>query len=258
MIPAALILLFVASASGAEPKCRPESFDLAAFMKELDAGRLPERAPVDDVIAAVMGLHTCRAFVRSKPEICGLDETKDKDAYGEDSIPPGMAPDEVAKLRWRVICRAHLNELRFMRAWRTKADDFVPLCAAALEETARYEEREFRDEDLPKVCGILERRRVDPLKTCAELAPLYLTEKAKGRCARTVGRLHGRVESCELYNAPRTRERCLEYAAYRRAHAAKDVKLCGPAPLCRALMGQGEASCRPYLDRLARLASGCS
>src|SRR6185312_7442752 len=53
---------------------------------------------------------------------------------------------------------------------------------------------------------------------------------------------------CGLY--PEKQEYCLQYAAYRKAHEAKDASLCGASVDCRLLMGEGPKACAGSVENL--------
>jgi hypothetical protein len=106
-----------------------------------------------------------------------------------------------------------------------------------------FEKTEFAGTDVPRVCAIIA-ERLNPVRTCAKLKPLYLIPEESGSCLATLDRLHG--DSCEGPQTIEKAESCRSYVAFRKAFEAKDVKLCEGLPVCEILMGKGAESCRPY------------
>jgi hypothetical protein len=188
--------------------------------------------------------YTCAAFARRQPEMCAPHKEFDE------IYPPKTFQGDSIVWRWGTICRAHYNEMTLVHALMTKDARFTALCPPTLAQTAEWEDKEFKDEDLPKVCGIVKDYSSRPAAACARLKPLFLEADQARKCEAVMGRLNGEASACEAFHTPLVRKRCLEYAAFKTARAAKDPDRCGEAPLCRVFMGAGDEPCAAYADSL--------
>lgn len=193
----------------------------------LEFGRLsPRRELVMDI-----GWHyRCLAVASKDPTQCR-------------ALKP-FSSDE-AQTEWEYgSCEAFYEALNLNRALLAKDPGAVGLC---VQFSSRDAMRIARPEDLPAFCDGLTKYSGDAVKTCARLTPLMIPS-ARKTCLETVGALNGRQDCAELAGSKRTV--CAEYAAFRKAHAAKKADLCGDHPLCRVMFaGDGAQSCRTYVER---------
>lgn len=232
-----------------EVMCRPdESIDkvMAAF----NDGPLPSWAEpeTDRVILAVVAYYRCRAFVARDRALC--EPLKAFHLKRDDPPALSAAPVELKPHSRALGCVGRMNEMALVRAYIAGGPEFEKLCEPSLSAVQKFEESEFADADVKKVCAVLS-KRLPPRETCAKLKPLYLTPEKAAGCVATLDRLHG--DDCEGPQTIEKAESCRSYVAYRKARAANDVSLCGGLPVCEVLMGKGAESCRPYADTFKSL-----
>jgi hypothetical protein len=223
--------VLAASAPGAaeRDRCRRE-FSMETLVANLDKGVPAElEAGLGRIKQAALNYYTCRAWQAKDNRLCAKHPNFDEHHF-----------------HWDVVCKAHYNEMTLIRSLMSGDPGFEKLCPPTLAETAYWEEKEFREEDLPKVCAIVRRDYTDPKKACAQLNPLFIDEGAKRKCERVIGRLNGEPGSCEQFSTPLIRGRCLEYARYKAAAPAKDPSRCADSAICRVFLGGGPAACEAY------------
>ena len=229
--------------------CRPdESVDkvMAAFNEgPMPAWAQPE---TDRVILSVVAYYRCRAYVANDRALC--EPLKAFHLKRDEPAALSAAPVELKPHSRALGCFGRMNELALVRAYAGGGPEFAKLCEPALSAVQKFEESEFADSDVKKVCAILA-ERLSPAKTCSKLKPLYLTPEKAGGCLATLDRLHG--DACEGPQTIEKAESCRSYVAYRKAREANDVKLCGGLPVCEILMGKGPESCAPYADTFKSL-----
>lgn len=229
--------------------CRPdESIDkvMAAF----NDGPLPSWAApeTDRVILSVVAYYRCRAYVARDRALC--EPLKAFHLKRDDPTALSAAPVELKPHSRALGCFGRMNEMSLVRAYIAGGPEFTKLCEPSLSAVQQFEESEFADADVKKVCAILA-KRLTPRETCAELKPLYLTPEKAAGCVATLDRLHG--DACEGPQTIEKAESCRSYVAYRKAREANDANLCGGLPVCEIMMGKGAESCRPYADTFKSL-----
>jgi hypothetical protein len=192
-------------------------------------------SPVQDqVVQLAFRYYTCRAFAEKSAAVCGR-----------------LTPfDGFARPNPRLECARYSGELFFAHATMTDAPDLLDRCRANLTHP---EDNEFRAEDTEKVCAIVMRLRHEPNAVCSELEPLFLKKRQLEKCRAWFGGLNGEAAGCRELSDNDVKERCLAYAAFRRARRAGDAAACGGekhSALCRLFMGGGVASCADYERRI--------
>lgn len=228
--------------------CRPD-YSIDRVMASFNAGPIPSWAApeTDRVILSVVGYYRCRAYVANDRSVC--EPLKAFNLTRDDPLSPAAAPE--LKPHSRALgCFGRMNELALVRAYVERSPDFVKLCAPSLAAVQEFEKTEFAAADIPRVCSIVA-ERLDPVRTCAKLKPLYLDPQEAGTCVATLDRLHG--VACEGPLTIEKAENCRSYVAFREAYEAKDAKLCRGLPVCEILMGGGMESCRPYAETFRSL-----
>lgn len=221
--------------------CR-ENFSIQGLVHYLDGHPMPEplAGSVDPIKLASLAYYGCAAFARRDPDLCAPHKEFDE------IYPPKEFQGDSIVWRWSKVCRAHYNEMTMVHDFISGDRAFDKICAPTLAQTAEWEDEEFRDSDLPKVCRIIREFPGQPEAACARLGPLYLEKDDAKKCGIEIGRLAGQPSACEKIKTPLTRQRCFEYVSYKSALAAGDMEKCGDAPLCRVFMGADLGVCDAY------------
>jgi hypothetical protein len=229
--------------------CRSDD-SIDRVMAMFNAGPVPSwAAPENDrVVLSVVAYYRCRAYVANDRAVC--EPLKAFKLKRDDPLTASGAPVEVKPHNRALGCFGRMNELALVNAYVSGSADFLKLCEPALTAVQEFEKSEFATADIARVCAIVNERR-SPDQTCAKLRPLYLDPAEADSCVATLDRLHG--DSCEGPQTIEKAESCRSYVAFRRAHEANDVKLCGGLPVCEILMGKGAESCRPYAETFKSL-----
>ncbi len=178
-----------------------------------------------------------QALLRRDPAVCdGLKGHRK--VYAGISLPAEEA------------CRERYHE--DMLAWALVTRD--PGLGKYCELSLRRSYTDMSREQSRQACRILTARREDPERACSELTPRYLTSLKHDSCVQMLTRLDPAVDAaaCERLEGNPTdwKERCLAFAAFKRAHRARDPGLCGGHELCRALMGDAAGSARACAGRI--------
>ncbi len=179
----------------------------------------------------------CRAFARDEPAVCrelagfpaGLDDR------GKDRASSRRPED------YGFLCLSHTHDLAMARAAITR-DPAAFAAACRGREAIGY--GRFGKPVASKACGLMGELVEDPETACAALAPYFARGAAARFCAAELRMFLGDPVRCEaLAGEPAARELCEGAAAFRKAWLRRDAGRCRGHPICRVLMGAGEAAC---------------
>jgi hypothetical protein len=155
-------------------------------------------------------------------------------------------------LSYEALCRTIADNFTLSAAMIRGAPDRERICLALPPKPA------LTQKTWPRFCAVFARHYDDPRAAAAGIAPL--TRPAPQDAARLEENLKaklGLIEAgrCERSVKAARRERldvdaCLIGAAYRKAFAAGDPRLCGDHAICRVLMGAGPQACEAYAARV--------
>lgn len=229
--------------------CRSED-TIDRVMAKFNAGPIPSWAApeTDRVVLSVVAYYRCRAYVANDRAVC--EPLKAFNLTRDEPLVSSPAPLDIKPHNRALGCFGRMNELALVRAFISGGPEFAKLCEPSLNAVQEFEKTEFASSDVPRVCAILA-ERLSPSRTCAKLRPLYVSPVDADSCFATLDRLHG--VACEGPQTIEKAESCRSYVAFRRAHEAKDIKLCEGLPVCEILMGKGTESCRPYAETFKSL-----
>lgn len=172
---------------------------------------------------------TCLAFVEGRDASC-------------DKLLPFA---DFARPRPHLECRRYYRELRFAHALMTGEGDAMPKCLESLDHP---EDREFRARDAERACRLVVAGYSDPARTCAELSPYFIKRRQLRKCQAWLGGLGGDERGCQGLPENDVKERCLAYAAYRKAQRSGRASACAGSALCLAFLGTAGSPCQAYAD----------
>ncbi|HEX4049172.1 MAG TPA: hypothetical protein VH309_15100 [Elusimicrobiota bacterium] len=232
-----LTLLLLPGAAAAAPdggsrgRCA-DGLSIKGVLADAAAGRFKGRESA--VSEAIAPYFEYEAFIRKDPDVCAplkVFEVKHL-TYREE--------EHSGDLR----CRMHYWEIAFAHAFITRAPGTRGVCVARFLNEGQVSLARIKE-----ACGIILERRDDPDGLCDATAPLLQPRRdvvAIGRCKAYYRAYKGDGAACaKLPPNPEKRLRCEAYAAFARATAERDPRLCGDSSLCRALVsGADDARAR--------------
>ena len=141
-------------------------------------------------------------------------------------------------------CQGELLKLKLLHSIEAHAPDSLAKCEEALGVA---DPPIISEANRGKACAILI-GSTDAGAICSQIAPLEIRPfDAAGMrgCVREIRATFGDAKGCEDY-APNSddhfqRDLCLARAAYLRARAAQDPKLCGSLEMCHMMMGEANS-----------------
>lgn len=187
---------------------------------------------MDGIVQYSFRYFTCRSFVEGRG-VC-----KKLEPY-----------DGWTRPRPSLECERYGRELEFVHALMTGKPEASALC---LEGLRHPEDREFEPQHEERACAIVLEKWSRPREACAALEPMFKKHAQVGKCRAWLDGINGRAPGCAGTGENDVKERCLAYAAFRKARSGAGRGACAEQPICRLFMGEGLASCRPYEDRVKK------
>jgi len=217
--------------------CRA-GFSMDGLMKSFEAGEIGRSDKnVDAMFEDAERYYECDAYAVNDPGRC-----ENLKWFQADLGPRAHNRED--------LCREIFRKLTLSKSVIDGDPAAEKTCEGMYLQMIEHEDQVIKDGTVPETCAIIT-SDPDPESVCVKRSKLFIRPFTKAQmkeCVFYQGLRVGSPKFCGLY--PEKQEYCLQYAAYRKAHEAKDASLCGASVDCRLLMGEGPKACAGSVENL--------